>query len=133
LGGLENNMAETKYIQSVDSLRQLIRDTKQKLTIQWFKYEEYESRPQKRVYERNQVSHGCWNIVSPKCMISDAYIDDEDVCGFILLLCCQEGDATCDIQIGSDDCSADVFCIKEDDFPEFIGYVLASIRKYSKT
>ena len=123
-------MAETKYIRSVDSLRQLIRDTKQKLTIQWFIYEAHEPRQQTRVYQRNQVAHGCWNIVSPKYMISDAYIDDEDVCGFILLLCCQEGDAKCDVQLWTDNCP-DIFCIEEDDFPEFIRYVLVSMRRYA--
>ena len=123
-------MAETKYIRSVDSLRQLIRDTKQKLTIQWFRYEAHEPRPQTRVYQRNQVAHGYWNIVSPKYMISDAYIDDEDVCGFILLLCCQEGDAKCDVQLWTDNCP-DIFCIEEDDFPEFIRYVLEAMRRCS--
>lgn len=123
-------MAEIKYIRSVDSLRHLIRDTKQKLTIQWFRYEAHEPRPQKRVYERNQFPHGCWNVVSPEYMISDAYIDDEDVCGFILLLCCQEGEAKCDVQLWTDNCPG-IFCIKEDDFPEFIRYVLGAMRRYS--
>lgn len=125
-----SKMAETKYIRSVDSLRHLVRNTKQKLTIQWFKYEAYEPRPQTRVYVRNQFPHGCWNVVSPEYMISDAYIDDEDVVGFILLLCCQEGEATCDIQLWSDNCP-DVFYIKEDDFPEFIRYVLEAMRRYA--
>jgi hypothetical protein len=124
-------MAETKYIRSVDSLRHLIRDTKQKLTIQWFRYESYEPRPQTRVYERNQSPRGCWNVVSPEYMISDAYIDNEDVCGFILLLCCQEGEAKCDVQLWTDNCP-DIFCINEDDFPEFIRYVLEAMRRYLK-